>query len=254
MKYSLLKQVLLISLIAFSFALQGQVINIENKRIYDDTTGWNGSIDGSIAMMQTKDLLFNFTFRPKIQFKTKKHSYLLLADMFYSKGSEIYANSGMAHFRYAYRIKGPWKWESYTQTQYNKLLDQRLRALAGTGLRVKFMDNDGYKLFVGTSTFFEYEEIQSSSVVNQDFRSSTYLSWFIDPKTVFTFSGATYFQPRWDNLSDYRIMGQYSLNFKLTQRTDFKFEFTTFYDTRPPLNVRKWIFSSGIGLSVKIGH
>ncbi len=254
MHNSVLQHITLSTFLCLYLTLNGQVVNIENKRIYDDTTGWSGSFDGSVAAMQNRDLLFNFTFRPKVQYKTKKHYYLFLSDLFYSKGTEVYANSGMAHFRYAYRIKGPWKWETYSQIQYNQLLDQRMRSLLGTGIRLKFFDKNGFKFFAGTSTFFEYEDIQSSTVVNQDFRWSNYVSWFIDPKTNFSFTGATYYQPRWDDFSDYRIMGQYAFLFKLTSRTDFKFEFTTFYDTRPPENIRKWIFSSGVGLKIRIGH
>jgi hypothetical protein len=257
------KAILTFLLLTFGLIGSSQVVNIENRRIYDDTSGWSGAIDAGFSAVQNKDLLLTGSFRPRVQFKTKKHYYLFLTDWVYSKGAErIYANSGMIHFRYAYRLgwgrdtvyKSPWKWESYAQIQYNQLLDQRMRALAGSGLRVKFLDKKGYKFFAGTSAFYEYEDIQSSSEIIEDVRWSNYLSWFIDPKTNFSFSGATYFQPNFSDFNDFRLMGQYALMFRFFKRVDFRIDYTTFYDTRPPENVRNWIFSSSAGVRIRLGE
>ena len=239
-----------------------QVVNIENRRIYDDTLGWSGAIDAGFSAVQNKDLLLNASFRPRVQYKTTKHYYLFLTDWYYSKGADrVYANSGMAHFRYAFRLqkknstrKSPWKWESYAQVQYNQLLDQRLRALIGTGIRVKALDKGGYRIFAGSSTFFEYEDIQSSDVLHKDYRFSNYLSWFFNPGSFYSFAAATYYQPLWKDFSDFRIMGQYALNFSVFKRVDLRFEFTTFYDSRPPENVRNWVFNSTFGIRVRLGE
>lgn len=255
-------RILVIGVCLLSFYGNAQVVNIENRRIYDDTLGWSGAFDAGFSAVQNKDLLLNASFRPRVQYKTKKHYYLFLTDWYYSKGADrIYANTGMMHFRYAYRLskkdtnkKSPWKWESYTQIQYNQLLDQRLRALAGTGLRVKALDQKGYRIFAGTSTFFEYEDIQSSGIINQDWRWSNYISWYFNPVSAFSFTAVTYFQPLWKDFKDYRFMGQYTLNFHVFKRTDFRFEFNTFFDSKPPTAVRNWIFNTSFGVRVRLGE
>jgi len=242
--------------------INGQVVNIENRRIYDDTVGWSGSVDAGLSIIDNKDLLLNASFRPRVQYKTRQHYYLFLTDWFYSKGADrVYANAGMAHFRYAYRLnkknatkKSPWKWESYTQIQYNQLLDQRLRTLIGTGIRVKALDKNGYRIFAGTSSFFEYEDIQSSAIVNRDIRWSNYLSWYFNPKPNFSFTAVTYFQPLWKDFGDYRFMGQYTLTFGAFKRTDFRFEFNTFFDSNPPENITNWVFNSSFGVRVRLGE
>jgi len=257
-----MKPVLFFIFLSNSLFSSGQIVNIENRRIYDDTAGWSGALDAGFSAVQNKDLLLNATFRPRIQYKTLKHYYLFLTDWFYSKGDErIYANSGMMHLRYAYRLqkksatrKSPWKWESYTQLQYNQLLDQRLRALIGTGIRVKALDKNGYRIFAGTSTFYEYEDIQSSEIINQGFRWSNYLSWYFNPKPTFSFSGVTYFQPLWTDLTDFRIMGQYSFTFNVFKRVDFRFEFNNVFDSNPPKDVRNWIFNTTFGVRIKLGE
>lgn len=228
-----------------------QVVNVENKRIYDDTVGWSGNVSGSFAAIQNSDLLFSANFRQTTQYKTKRQNYFLLGDFTYSKGKEkVYANAGMLHFRFAQRIKSSsWKWESYAQIQYNELLDVAYRGLLGTGLRWKFYDKEKWKFFAGTSTFYEKEEIRTTNLINEHYRWSNYLSWFIDSKSYFTFTGATYYQPSWENFNDYRIQGQYTFNFKVTDHFSIKTEVTFFYDSEPNEGVRKTVYSSLFGFN-----
>jgi len=248
------KIVFLIVLISFPFAIDAQVVNIENKRIYDDTTGWSGNMSGAFSAIQNNDLLFTANFRPTAQYKTKKQNYFLIGDFSYSKGKEkVYANAGMFHFRFAQRIKeSPWKWESYAQIQYNELLDQAYRSLVGTGLRWKFYDNKNWKFFAGSSAYYETEKISTTGQINKDMRWSNYLSWFIDPKTFFSFTGATYYQPNWQNFDDFRLLGQYTLSFKVTTRFSVKTDFTFFHDSKPADGVRNTIYSSTFGFGLKI--
>lgn len=255
-------RVVLIVVLFLSESLFAQVVNIENKRIYDDTSGWSGALDAGFSAVQNKDLLLNGNFRPRIQYKTPKHYFLFLTDWYYSKGADrVYANTGMVHFRYAYRLqrkvatkKSPWKWESYAQVQYNQMLDQRLRTLVGTGLRVKALDKKGYRIFAGTSTFFEYEDIQSSTEIIQGYRWSNYISWYFNPKSTFSFSAVTYIQPLWSDFKDYRFMGQYAINFHVFKRTDFKFEVNNYFDSKPAKDVRNWMFNGMFGVHIRLGE
>jgi hypothetical protein len=251
-----------VALWTWSSRCYGQVVNIENRRIYDDTAGWSGSFDSGFSMVDNKDLLLNASLRPRVQFKNKLHYVLFLTDWSYSKGVDrVYANAGMVHMRYALRMSGknaerksPWKWESYTQVQYNELLDQRLRALIGTGLRVKARDKNGIRVFAGTSAFFEHEEIQTTGTFIEDVRWSNYLSWFIQPKSTFSFTGTTYYQPVFDDFSDYRFMGQYAMNFSVFKRIDFRFEYNTFFDSKPNIGVSNWLHNASFGVRVKLGE
>lgn len=249
------KVVLLLWICVWNLIGFAQVVNIENKRIYDDTTGWSGALEASFSAQQTRDLLYTLKAKTLAQYKSKdkKHYYLLLNDFGYSAGDVVYANSGMSHFRYAYRLKGgPWKWESYAQVQYNQLLLQKLRTLVGTGLRWKFHDQDNAKFFVGSSFFYEYEEIQPITEFNNAVRWSNYLSWFIN-KPMYSFTAATYYQPNVQYFNDFRLSGQYTFLFKLKKRIDFKVEFTPFYDSRPPETVRNFVFSSTFGFVLRLG-
>ncbi len=252
------KLIVVLSLLLFlQNASWSQVVNIENRRIYDDTSGISGSISASFSAMRNKDLLISSTIRPLIQYKTPKHYYLLLGDWSYSKSSNnTYSNAGMLHFRYAYRIgflqkkqKNPWKWESYTQVQYNQLLRQKMRALLGTGLRWKMVDNKIVRVFIGTSVFYEHE-ILLNDAVNKNFRSSTYLSWFFNWKGKWSFSGTNYFQPRLDLFNDNRFMGQYAITYKLRKNIGLRWDANVFYDSRPADNVINTVYNTTFGIQI----
>lgn len=239
-----------------------QIVNIENRRIYDDTLGWSGALDGNLSVVQNKELLVNGGFRPRVQFKTKRNYFLLLTDWFYSKApSAVYANSGMIHFRYAWRLpsrvqgkRSPWKWESYTQVQYNQLLDQRLRAIAGTGLRLKSIDSPKWRVFLGSSVLFEHEELRSSYTVIQDVRWSNYASLFATLTKQVYLTSVIYVQPLIRDFEDVRFMSQLTLAFNVFKRADLRFEFNHFYDAAPPVGVRKLIFNGTLGFRVRLGE
>lgn len=235
----------------FSTAVFSQVVNIENKRFYDDTAGWSGNIDLGLSAQQVKDIFVSANLKTHAQYKTRKHYYLLLSDIKYTGSKIVYSNTGMLHFRYAYRIKnGPWKWESYVQAQYNQVLLQKFRGLAGSGLRWKFYDNNKTRFFVGSSFFYEYEEILPS-IYNNDVRWSSYLSLFI-ARPNFNFTCINYYQPLINNFYDFRISGQFTFLFKVHKKLDFKYEFTHAYDSRPPETVRSYVFSTTCGIVYKL--
>lgn len=253
LKVGLKQRVLVLFLyLSVQFA-SAQIVNIENKRIYEDTSGWSGAVDATFSFLRNKDFLYNLNAKSRVQYKTRKHYVFFLSDFFYSGGEKVYANYGMGHLRYAYRIKNSgWKWESYTQLQYNQLLNQKLRALAGTGIRWKITGKEKIKSFIGTSVFYEYEEIQPNNEFNRDFRWSSYLSWFMDFKQV-SFSGTTYYQPLLNEIRDYRFSGQYALNTHILKNLRFKTELTIFYDSRPPEGVPSGTANFLVGFGYDFG-
>jgi hypothetical protein len=230
-----------------------QIVNIENKRIYDDSVGWSGNLDASFSYIDNKDYFYNFKSNARIQYKTRKHYFLFLSDFFYSGGKIVYGNAGLIHFRYAYRIKNSaWKWETYLQSQYNQLLNQKNRSLIGSGIRAKLFDKENMKLFFGTSIFYEYEEIQPNREFNNDYRWSNYLSWFIPYKKI-NFTGTTYFQPLLSNFNDFRLSGQYAFNSNISKNFRIKLEYFIYYDSKPPTGVKTYISSFLVGFGIDFG-
>jgi hypothetical protein len=252
-----MKQVVVYIFCLLQISVQAQIVNIENKRIYDDSSGISGSIAGSFSTIRNQDLLLNAAFRPLIQYKTPMRYYLLYADWNYSKGANnTFSNAGMVHFRYAYRLnkidkyhqKSPWKLEAYAQVQYNQLLRQKLRVLGGGGIRWKIFDIKGSRSFLGSSTFYEYEELLTTEIIKQ-VRWSNYWSWFINIDNI-TFTGVSYYQPNINDFKDTRFMGQYTFGYRLKRNISLRADFMVFYDSRPAQNVKNTVFNSSFGLQI----
>lgn len=252
-----MKSVLFLFLVSYSLSIQSQIVNIENKRIYDDTAGISGSIAANFNAIRNQDLLLSAGLKPLIQYKTPMHYYLLYADWNYSKGANnTFSNAGMIHFRYAYRLnkidkhhqKSPWKLEAYAQVQYNQLLRQKLRALSGGGIRWKIFEIKGNRSFLGSSAFYEYEELLTSEV-NKQIRWSNYWSWFMNMNNI-TFTGVNYYQPTIRDFKDTRFMGQYTFGYRLKRNISLRADFMVFYDSRPAQNVKNTVFNSSFGLQI----
>lgn len=248
------KLLLITSFWLIQYSVYSQVVNIENKRIYDDSLGWSGSVEGGFSVVQNKDLLYNLTFRPKAQFKSKKNNFFLIGDLSYSKSADrLFANSGMLHFRHAYRIKSStWKIESYAQVQYNDFLDIKRRDLVGAGIRDKFIDKNQWKFFAGTSVLVENETFLTGDSTQVNLRSSNYLSWYIQSKNDVRLTGATYYQPSLLQANDQIVSGQYVLGVKMTSKLQLKLEYNFYYDQLPSPGIRAFQFSflSGFQLSL----
>ncbi|MFM7683629.1 MAG: DUF481 domain-containing protein [Bacteroidota bacterium] len=252
-----MKRVVIAFFCFFLFSVRAQIVNIENKRIYDDSSGISGSIAANFNAIRNQDLLLSAGLNPLIQYKTPMHYYLLYADWNYSKGANnTFSNAGMIHFRYAYRLnkidkyhkKSPWKLEAYAQVQYNELLRQKLRALSGVGIRWKIFDIKANRSFLGSSTFYEYEELATLEV-NKQIRWSNYWSWFINSNNI-TFTGVNYYQPSINNFKDTRFMGQYTFGYRLKRNVSLRADFMVFYDSRPAQNVKNTVFNSSFGLQI----
>ncbi len=252
-----MKIMLIILSLFMSFVIKAQIVNIENKRIYDDSSGISGSIAANFSAVRNQDLLLSAGLKPLIQYKTPVHYFLLYGDWNYSRGANnTFSNAGMIHFRHAYRLnlldkkhkKSPWKLESYAQVQYNQLLRQKLRALGGAGIRWKIFDVNSNRSFIGSSFFYEYEELLTLQV-NKQVRWSNYWSWYLNFNNI-TFTGVNYYQPSIGDFHDTRFMGQYSLGYRLKRNISFRADFMLFYDSRPAENVKNTVFNSTFGLQI----
>ena len=91
----------LIPFIVFNFILLtafSQIVNIERERYQTDTTGWKGNLDVGLAIGKQTKTYFVFSTSAHIQYKSKKHLYLLLgsADLLKTKAEDL-VNAGFLH-------------------------------------------------------------------------------------------------------------------------------------------------------------
>ena len=71
------------------------------------------------------------------------------------------------------------------------------------------------------------------TVVHNNMRSSSYLSFTLLPGKNVEFISTTFFQPRFSNWNDYRIFNQSSLQVDASRRFSMYLRWNWLFDTRP---------------------
>jgi hypothetical protein len=236
-----MKKYILIAFVIFPFVLQSQIINVENIRRVTDTTGWSGYTRLIVNLVKNRNTIFGISNRTRIQYKTKEHLWLLLNDLDFRKANKNKLVSRNAqHFRYNYRFHPKFAFEAFLQSQTDEIAAIRFRGLIGSGIRFKMSKNEKYKLYLGSLIMYEHENINSTiEDNNRDWRNSTYFSMSLYPKKNISIVSTTYFQPRFDMFSDFRISSQNTIAFEIFKKLMFTTNFTYQYDEFPVIGVPK---------------
>lgn len=232
--------------------LQAQVINIEDKRIRTDTTGWSGSGELAFYANKNNDMLVSLQTDLHLQYKTKKSLVLLLTDIATVQVNENdrFVNSGFQHVRYNYKLRDRFVWEAFVQGQYNEPLDIDYRLLAGTGPRFKVFGTDTFRLYVATLYMYEIEANPGELNTENNHRMSSYLSFTFTPNDHVSIVSTTYYQPNVADLKDRRISTTLDIKSYLTEKLYLKVNYNMLDDSRPAPGIVNTIyeFTAGVGL------
>jgi hypothetical protein len=80
-------------------------------------------------------------------------------------------------------------------------------------------------------------------LVHKDHRISSYLSFTLLPEEEVSFINTTYVQPLIDDVSDFRISNESSLNLGITKKLILGMSLRYGFDARPPEGVPKSIYA-----------
>lgn len=234
--------------------LFSQLVNIESRRMQTDSVRLAGNADLSFNYQKTNDVTLNvFKTSLSAQGKSKNLKHILLVLGNYnlaSSNNSTINNAGFGHLRYNYKFNKWFRWEAYTQLQFNELLSLRYRFLTGTGARFKLNHGETVKTYIGISSFYEHEQIQDvQQTINSDLRMSNYFVISIKfPKKRGEFTSTTYYQPLFRQFSDYRLTNQSLIQFNITKQLSFTTSVNYFFDFNPPVDVKPSTFSLNNGL------
>lgn len=243
------------ALIGFFFLLatlnaSAQVINTEKKRLNQSEEGWAGNIDTGLSLIRNTREIFQLTNKVHVQYRKRRHTLLLLNDFsLMSVNRDRLLNKGFQHIRYNFEKRPYLIPEAFVQAQYNQIWKIDVRILAGGGPRFRLHHTDSSYLYMGTLVMYEYEEVNQGAEYNRDVRFSGYVSGGYQFKPWVGVEHITYFQPRVDDLSDFRLSSETALRFALTSRLAFHTTFKLSYDSRPPDDLQTTFYSWINGLS-----
>lgn len=246
------KILLFLIFISSSLFSVSQVVNIESYRKKTDTVGWAGSAEATLFINKNNDFILSLNTKVELQYKTKKTLWLMLTDLatVRANSDQRFVNGGFQHFRFNYKLTDRLVLEAFIQGQFSEPLGINWRYLAGTGPRFKVFGKDEFRLYVAAAYMSEWEETTEVTTGTHYNRMSSYLSFTFMPNDNVLVASTTYYQPRLDKFTDYRIAENFKLRTDITEKIYFIFDYTLLFDTHPPIGITttSYTLKSGFGL------
>ena len=228
----------IILLVCLSYSLSSQIINVENKRIPTDTTGFSGKIGMSLSASKFTQSYVAAELAGQVQWKVNRSLFLLVGDFdIVNAGGESFNNSGFGHLRFNHKLNTKISGELFTQVQYNSVTKIKARLINGAGLRFKLSPYENAKIYWGIAAMYEYEELTEPEIINNDVRLSSYLTFTLAPVETIRIINTTYIQPLAKDFNDFRLANNTKLNFGITKNLSFITDFSFLYDSRPPIEI-----------------
>lgn len=233
------------------YFVSSQILNAESLRKVTDTSGWSGNASFNFALKRSVNDFFTLGSDMHIQYKMKRNLILIKNDVAFQKiDGENFDNSFISHLRYNYKLSDFITWEAFTQGQFNKVNLIKFRGLMGTGPRFKLSKSEKYKFYLGTLPMYEYEEVDDGiTPLQRNFRASCYLSFSLYPTDHISFISTSYYQPRFDQLDDYRISSESTLAVGLFQNFSLNTTYTFIFDAFPAVGIPESQYNLTTGIA-----
>ena len=229
----------------FTSQIEAQIVNIENLRMRtnDQLFLMTGDVSFSYS---NNDGNYNYKINSRLgtslKSKNKNHTYFLIGDYTLNRSKqEDFQNDWFVHLRYNFEQTDNFRWELFTQSQGNQVLDVENRYLLGAGSRIKIVllkgdnqDNDtGIRFYLGNAYMYEYEHSPVYNSKLYQHRHSSYFSMSINLINKLDVTNTVYYQPLYKDFDDYRVSYQIWIGLPLNDRglkftTDFEYSYDSF--------------------------
>jgi hypothetical protein len=225
-----------------------QVVHVENKRMSFKNQGFSGTLDMSANFSQNVNNIFQTANGSQLQYIKNNNSVLAINSLNLTVLNEKkIINDGYQHIRYNYKVNKTVTAEAFVQGQYNEIIKINSRYLIGVGPRFTVLSKDSVRLFIGTLYMFE-RELETTDLLNIHHRNSTYVSFGFPLSKMIIVDFIGYFQPDMMNVSDFRTSAEAIVEMKINKRLGFRFVHGFFYDSNPPLGIRRNFYNFRNGL------
>lgn len=235
----------LVSILLFSARADAGIYNMQSILATEADEGLSGAISGSVDWRTGNvDYLFLST-TPLARYRNGKHLFIgvVRADHKTSRGTIILSNT-FEHLRYRYEISDMVLGEAFVQHQFDDVRRLQVRGLVGAGPMFELLDAKKYGIDLGIAYMLEYEKLRvddelDSGATDLAHRNSTYLVGHYQLDERVQVVESMYYQPKLTDPSDFRILNDTQLSFKVTERLSFTNSFTIAYDSHPPLTIKR---------------
>ena len=248
----LLRKVLFFSLL-FG-ALQAQIVNIEQLRFKTDTSLWLFQDNLSFSVFRNTDQVVDIENDFLLRYYRGKNQLLLLNSLHFNFSEDInFAQAGFIHLRYVRSLSNLTELEAFGQVQTDRPLRIEQRALFGIGPRFGVDQKGSFQFHTGHLLMYESDKEMFNDIQHYDWRLSSYVSLLWKYKEKFNWTLVSYYQPRFEDWSDWRLSLQNQLSFKLGEHWAFTVSASLNYDAQPVVdpNIPNLTYKLDNGILVK---
>ncbi len=248
------KLIFFLGLFFVSFHCSSQsIVHIENSRFSQRKKGFSGNVDVGLNFTQAVNFIFTTSNASQLQYAKDNHTVLSVNSLNLTVVNKTKpVNDGFQHFRYGYKLKEHYIFETFVQGQYNHNTRIRARYLMGIGMLFKVFETekDSLQLFTGVHYMPEYEE-ELGGQINRHHRLNSIISFSAPFENKSKFDLVMYIQPDIARLTDFRVSSQASYEIPITTKLLFRVSFAVFYDTHPPEGLQTTFLSARNSLKYK---
>lgn len=239
---------------SFSFA---QLVNIESQRMHTDSLRFK--LVGNFSFSYDNydgDYIYQIGSGLTSQLKSKdlKKIYLLIGNYNLIRSEDQdFQNTWFLHLRYNQKLSNLFRLEAFIQSQHNELLNINARNLIGAGIRFKLLSKENLRLYLGKAYMYEEEKSDAFNVKDYNHRGSTYLSMSATfPKSNVEITNTIYYQPLYQDFSDYRVLEQLKIGIPVSDVIGFYTLLDYYHDSTTPSGDSQFSTNISIGLDINI--
>lgn len=231
----------LITLVLLSMAHLAQAItNIEERRLKDQDDGWQRIVELGFNGESGNNRKRQLNNALNISWQNEDIRFFTWASYQYgtSNGNKTDDNSFL-HNRVVFNHRRVWAQEIYLQYQSDPFAALERRILLGSGVRYQHRFSDTSFINQGIGIFHEeMREREDTLTISQKTRLSLYTFKMWNPGT-YRVQSTLYVQPAFDDIEDVKAIWQWALVVPLGQRTEWRWQWQSSWDSKPPANTFK---------------
>lgn len=207
------------------------IVNMDGLHFSNIEETFKADLDLTISGSSGNSERTKAALNTQLSWQSKKSIHLAILGYQRGQSNNVRnVNKKFGHYRYIYQLNNIMDLELFAQLEQNEFTRLSYRGLLGSGLRFSVGESKRHHAFLGVGAFHSKEKTEfviglTDHGVDEFARANLYFLSKYKLKPTISFSNAIYYQPRLNQVSDYRALLKTKLDFKINAKLKFSFEF-----------------------------
>lgn len=222
-------------------------VNTEALRGKGVEQGFQTSLEGRFTWVAGNSEFTKVNGLSRVDYlRGRYHGFLVGNYELGRQDDETFIHNGFAHLRNVVGVLPRTALELFAQLEFNEFLLLTQRRLLGGGLRYGLESapaDSGFRgqAHLGLGLMHEFEEIdlETGDEETSVYRATSYLNLRADLDDRVSVHGVAYYQPRFTDLEDYRLLWQAGLTVRLHRNLALEIAVKGRFDSQPPSGLKR---------------